>query len=311
MADPVISVVIPVYNCAAYLARTLDSVLQQQYRPFEVIVVDDGSADHPEHIVEHYQQQCPDLIRLLSKSNGGVSSARNTGILAARGDWIAFLDGDDIWLPQKLALQVKAIQDFPQAMLIYTEFAFWRPSATGDYPDTAQYIKDYTSTFYRPEHSGWMYHQQLLTNWVLTSTALVRYSALQKSGLFDEELPVAEDWDLFLRLSRLGLFCKIGYVLTLYRQSATSLTTAVKSRDYASAVLDAAISRYGYTSPDGTVADMAQFRQRSFKRHFSYGYTAFKSGHYQSAAKAFPRALSYRPWHLKSWLFRLRCVLKS
>jgi len=106
---PLVSVIIPAYNAEAHLAATLDSVFAQTYRPLEVIVVDDGSRDSTRDIVAAYQARHAGL-RLIAKANGGVASARNAGLKAAQGDYVAFLDADDLWHPEKIATQMNTLR---------------------------------------------------------------------------------------------------------------------------------------------------------------------------------------------------------
>ncbi|MCK4819314.1 glycosyltransferase family 2 protein, partial [bacterium] len=110
MAIPNVSVIIPTCNRAEYITQAIDSVLAQTYTDYEIIVVDDGSTDNTKEVMEPYM----DRIRYIYQENAGVSAARNTGIKAAKGDWVAFLDSDDEWLPGKLAVQIRAVERHPQ-----------------------------------------------------------------------------------------------------------------------------------------------------------------------------------------------------
>jgi hypothetical protein len=153
------------------------------------------------------------------------------------------------------------------------------------------------------EFSGWIYHQQLLTNWVLTSTAMLHRELFFATGMFDIELPLAEDWSLFIRASRLSQAIKIKHPLTLYRQSPNSLTTKIKAQDYASLVVDMAVQRFGKASPDGMVVPAKQFRHRACQRHFNYAYGAYKQGYFDQAFKSFRQAVSYQPTKINLWLY--------
>ena len=107
--NPLVSVIIPVYNGERYLSDTIGSVIAQTEKDWEIVAVNDGSTDHSQAILEEFAMKYPDRIRVISVSNGGVSRARNTGVSEARGTYIAFLDQDDLWMPQKLQLQIGAV----------------------------------------------------------------------------------------------------------------------------------------------------------------------------------------------------------
>lgn len=302
MESPKISVVIPAYNCSTYIAATLDSVLAQTLPAHEIIVVDDGSSDNTPEVVASYPK-----VHLIRQVNQGVSAARNTGVRQAQGDWIAFIDGDDIWHPEKLKLCSNAIEVYPKHYLFFSEFIFWSAEA-GQIPEV--FTETDLPLVIEEGLSGWIYHQQLLTNWVLTSTAILHKELFFASGMFDIELPVAEDWSLFIRASRLSQAIKIKHALTLYRQSANSLTTRVKAQDYGSLVVDMAVLRFGKAGPDGTVVNGRQFRQRAFQRHFSYAHNALKQGYFGLAFQSFGRSISYQPIKLKLWLYFAYAALK-
>src|SRR5262245_2526742 len=122
---PLISVVCPAYNCARFIKPALESVLAQSYRPMEIIVIDDGSSDANPEVVQHFQE-----VRYLRQANQGPSVARNVGILSARGEYIAFLDVDDLWTPEKLSVQLAGLLSYPQAALSFADMRlFWSNGA--------------------------------------------------------------------------------------------------------------------------------------------------------------------------------------
>lgn len=183
-----VSVIIPSYNSAQYLPEAIESVLTQTYRPLQVIVVDDGSTDDTARAVEPYR----DRIRFIQKSNGGPASARNFGLKAVKGDWIAFLDADDVWLPQKLEKQMRVIEEHPEVGMV----------ACGEYEVNEYGTRDaeHIYTNYKDKRR---FLEALCSGNVIGggSTALVRRSCLEHLGGFDEDLFGTEDWDMWLRIA--------------------------------------------------------------------------------------------------------------
>lgn len=179
-----ISVVIPTHNRAHTMARALDSVLAQTLLPSEVIVVDDGSTDTTSELLSrHYPQ-----VRVLSQSNQGVSAARNTGIRAARDEWIAFLDSDDSWLPRKLERQAELITRNPGRRLCHTEEIWIRRGVRVN------------AMSKHAKKGGRIFRDCLPLCVISPSSTLVRRDLLDETGLFDEDLPACEDYDLWLRI---------------------------------------------------------------------------------------------------------------
>lgn len=179
-----ISVVIPTHNRAHTLPRALDSVLGQTVPPAEIIVVNDGSTDTTAALLaERYPQ-----VHHLSTDNQGVSAARNAGIRASRGDWIALLDSDDAWKPEKLALQVRAIRDHAGQRLCHTE-EIWIRRGVRVNP-----MKKHA------KRGGHIFRDCLPLCVISPSSALLRRDLFDDIGLFDEELPACEDYDLWLRV---------------------------------------------------------------------------------------------------------------
>lgn len=179
-----VSVIIPTYNRCHTLARALDSVLAQQHAAHEVIVVDDGSTDDTTHwINSHYPQ-----VTLISQANKGVSAARNTGITNATGEWIALLDSDDYWFPQKLKVQLQLLQHHPNLRLCHSE-EHWIRSGKRVNP-----MNKHQKT------GGWIFQQCLPLCAISPSASLINKSVFAELGGFDEALPACEDYDYWLRL---------------------------------------------------------------------------------------------------------------
>lgn len=179
-----ISVIIPAYNRAHTLARALDSVFTQSLPPDEVIVVDDGSTDNTADLLAGQYPQ----VRVLRQSNQGVSAARNAGIRAAHGEWIAFLDSDDSWLPQKLEQQSGLIAHNPGPRLCHTEEIWVRRGVR------VNAMKKHA------KKGGRIFRDCLPLCVISPSSTLIRRDLLDESGLFDEDLPACEDYDLWLRI---------------------------------------------------------------------------------------------------------------
>ena len=179
-----ISVVIPTYNRIGTLPRALDSVLAQTRPADEIIVVDDGSTDGTGNMMSTKYPQC----RLLSQANSGVSSARNLGIANAKGDWIALLDSDDAWHPEKLAQQMSALNDSQEIRICHTE-EIWIRNGKRVNP-----MKKHAKC------GGRIFRRCLPLCVISPSSVILHRTLFQEYGWFDTDLPACEDYDLWLRL---------------------------------------------------------------------------------------------------------------
>ena len=179
---PDITVIIPTSNRAHTLSRALDSVFVQTLQPHEVIVVDDGSKDHTEMILKRYP-----ALRVIRQQNLGVSAARNKGISQAESDWIALLDSDDEWLPNKLEKQWFALVE-KKALFCHTD-EIWVRNGIRVNP-----MKKHQ------KHGGMIYKKCLPFCVISPSSSLFHNSVLKDVGMFDETLEVGEDYDLWLRI---------------------------------------------------------------------------------------------------------------
>jgi glycosyltransferase involved in cell wall biosynthesis len=182
---PLVSVIIPTYNRAWILEKAIDSVLAQDYKNFELIVVDDGSTDDTEKRIRKYEKS----LRFIRQPNSGVSAARNKGISASTGTLVAFLDSDDYWYPEKLSAQVAFFTAHPDAQICQTE-EIW--------------IRDGKRVNPKQKHkkpSGMIFIPSLALCLVSPSAVMMRKTLLSKVDAFDESLPACEDYDLWLRVA--------------------------------------------------------------------------------------------------------------
>lgn len=208
-----ISVIIPVYNGERTIAQTVQSVLNQTFQEFEIIISNDGSTDGT---LEVLSQMSDPRIQVYSDANAGQGASRNRGFERSKGQYIAFLDADDLWTPDKLELQLEALESNPEAGVAYS----W-----------TDFIDEW-GNFLRPgSHlniSGDVYPHLLLTNILENgSNPLIRRSAIERVGGFDEALPPAEDWDFYLRLAAIYPFVVVPRPQILYRVYARSSSTKV------------------------------------------------------------------------------------
>ena len=181
-----VSVIVPTYNRAHVLSRALDSVLAQTRPGMEIIVVDDGSTDHTPELLADYG----DSLRVLRQPNAGVSAARNAGIRASRGEFVALLDSDDSWTPDKLACQMEFFDTHPRAMICQTEEIWIRNG------------KRVNPMKKHQKPSGDIFIPSLKLCLVSPSAVMMRNTLFSIKGFFNEDFPVCEDYDLWLRVSR-------------------------------------------------------------------------------------------------------------
>jgi hypothetical protein len=194
---PLVSVVIPARDAALHVGRAIRSALSQVGVVTEVLVIDDGSSDGTGEVAASF----PQGVRLISLARSlGPGGARNVGIRAARGAYIAFLDADDEWLPEKTACQVAVMERSPELTFVYC-----RAALVSDDPDAPKLVNEGRE----PSSGGDAWKALLAYPFTSTSTVLARRDAIDRAGLFDPDLPIAEDQDLWIRLARLG---PIGYV---------------------------------------------------------------------------------------------------
>ncbi|MBI2608792.1 MAG: glycosyltransferase [Deltaproteobacteria bacterium] len=181
---PKVSIIIPTHNRALFVKEAIQSILCQTFQDFELIVVDDGSHDHTFETLHTFK----DKMIYHYQKNKGVSAARNKGISLAKGDWVCFLDSDDLWTKEKLQIQLKETEN-SGFLVSYTEEIWHRKGKRVNPKDKHQ------------KFSGYIYEKCLPLCIISSSSVMIHKSVFGKAGFFDESLPACEDYDLWLRIS--------------------------------------------------------------------------------------------------------------
>ena len=278
---PRVSVIIPAYNASRFIRETLESVLAQSYRDFEVVVVDDGSTDATRELVESFAQrvaQPPSAVRCIRQANAGPSAARNRGIREARGTLIAFVDADDLWLPEKLAEQVPLFDDAGRVGLVYCHAE--RMAADGQPLPTP----------HPPKPTGHVLAGFLVRNHCPTSAAVLRRECFDRCGFFPEDMIWAEDWHLWLRVARHYEFAAVERVLVRHRMYAGALTSQVeRAYEGARRVLETALV-------EGDGPELRAARRRGLHRqHRNNGLSLLGAGETRKARRCLARAFATGP----------------
>ncbi len=206
---PAVSVIIPTYNHARYVAQAIQSALAQTYHDYEIVVIDDGSTDHSRAVIAPFM----DRVRYVWQPNQGLSAARNTGVRESRGRYIAPLDADDIWFPDYLATMAPLLDGDPSAGAAYSG---WR------YIDAnGNMLPQHSTRIVPPEQ---FYATLAYTNFLVPSGVLARRTCLEQAGPFDVNLRAVEDRDMWLRIARTHRIIGVPKVLVGYRTHGENMT---------------------------------------------------------------------------------------
>ncbi len=207
---PLVSVIIPAYNYGRFLADAIESVLAQTFKDYELIVVDDGSTDNTQEVVKPYQGR----MHYQRNQNRGLSATRNFGVSLAKGKYLAFLDADDEWLPNKLAVQVPVLDDHPDAALVMSRFTLM---------DGSRQALPGLKPLNKP---GETFREIVYHGTACPSSFLVRRECFEALGGFDESIATMEDFDIGLRLAARYRVIQLEEPLGRYRIHGPSLSTA-------------------------------------------------------------------------------------
>lgn len=253
--------------------------MNQTYRNFEVIVVDDGSTDNTEEVVRSFDDERIRYVR--HEQNKGAAAARNTGIKLAIGDYIAFQDSDDVWLPRKLEKQMCVfLNDSSDLGVVYT--SLWQiDDSEGTYQPSSNVRK----------REGNLHEELLKMNFVSMPTAVVRKECFEKAGLFDESMPRLQEWDLWLRISRYYRFKHVDEPLVISYLQPDSISRNVDAHITARKRI---LSKY--------FEEISKNKVLLSKHYFEIGTLLYLNGMIEEGKKYFFKAINAHPFNVKLWL---------
>jgi len=287
--NPLVSVIIPTFNSAKYVGQAVESALGQTYGNLEIIVVDDGSSDDTRESLE------PSLkhIRYLYQENKGVYAARNKGITSANGKYVAFLDSDDIWYPDKLSAQVDVLEAHPDFPIVHTDTSTI---------DAEGHLIRQSVNRERQSINGMVFEEFFNSNMavILLSTVMINRKCFKTVGIFDERYPIVQDYGFFLRLSFEYPIYFLDKPLVKYRITPGSLSrrNTLESIILREQILKEFISEH--TDFFDQRPDLVRNKWKSFNTEAAF--TLFHSGRYSSSHGYFKKVLGRS---LLLWVFYL------
>lgn len=278
--SPTVSAVIPAHNAMPDVLEAVESVLAQERPTDEIVVVDDRSSDGSGDAV---RARFGDRVRVVAGAFGSAAAARNAGWRAARGEWIAFLDADDLWTPDKLAVQLAMLAAAPHADWCFSDGTVQALDGT----EFASLLARWADV--EDPYCGQPVAELVEVNFILTSSVLARRTALEALGGFDETLSHAEDVDLWIRLSRRGYATGTRRPLVRYRARETGLSAQADKRNAGAATMFARMA----TDPTLEPGLRQLARRRVSRHHYRLALAALREG---QPARA-------RGLLLRSWMF--------
>lgn len=271
---PKISVVIPSYNCAAFLPQTIESVLGQTYSDLEIIMIDDGSTDATADVVKPYLPH----IRYIRQQNKGLPGARNTGINAAQGEFIALLDADDAWVPTKLEQQMPRFAD-AEVGIVYSDFSVrysdgrFKPSYLVERPLASE---------------GLVLERYIQSRFLFPSTMILRRACFEEFGGFDEEMLAAEDIELFARICSRWKVALVNEPLMIRYEGTHNITS---NQDKMSRYTILALQKVLDKQPELSRSDREVIYRELGRQHWWRGYAALDEGSLVQARQSFAKAI--------------------
>lgn len=293
-----VSVIIPAYNVENTILQTVESVLKQTYVDFELIIINDGSSDRTLDIVNTIHDP---RITIHSFENGGLPTARNRGIIHATGEYLTFLDADDLWTPDKLEQQVAALEADTDAGVVYS----WTLTMSADgrdvYPGKS------------PTFAGNVYADLLLNNFIASgSNVMIRREAIASVGGFDPSLQSCEDWDYWLRLAKKWPFALVRKPHILYRQTVGSMSSKVSVIETNHFIVhDRAFAEappeLQYLEPQSRCRHYQYLTQLSLRHAASWHDITFAIQRFKRAVKTYPPILFQKKTYVLS--AQLLCLI--
>ncbi len=307
-----ISVVIPAYNCGKYIPETLDSILNQTYRNFEIVVVDDGSTDDTQEALRPYSGK----IKYFHQKNGGLANARNRGLELAKGSYLALCDGDDIWLPNKLELQHACFEVHNRLGMVFSDFSSFNDAG----PLAPSWSKKYFNTIFENYgltldsifqkkinlhdlntlYAGNITTTMFLGNIVMPSTVMIKRECINSVGKFREKYKNDSDYDLFLRIAAEYESGYLDLPLMKYRILKNSLSQRSKKQIIGVPEVIDIIETFLEQRPSFRKKNLRMVNQRFSGLFYETGYAHFSRVNLKEARKYFLKAIRHHPLPLAS-----------
>lgn len=303
---PRVTIVVPAYNAERFLKPTLESAAAQTFRDIDIVVIDDGSSDATGLIAESFGHP----VRVVRQPNAGMSASRNRGIASSDSEYIALLDSDDLWHPQKIERQLEALAQRTDAGLCFTGFVWWHGE------DLSSWFNEPRGGVLDPRFCGWVYHELILDNWALPSSWLMRRSMCNQTGPFLCDNQQTDDWEYVVRASCQFPFIKLREDFVLYRQLSSSLSKRIPTANFGELMRESLLGRFGLASPDGTPVDRRALRVQRYKGWRNFADTHCARGDFKLGLRTFGQLLADGPNRAETLLslamaFRRRLFFRS
>lgn len=281
---PTVSVVIATYNMGEYIAQAVRSVLAQETHNVEVVVVDDGSTDQTPLALSEFRDDR--RVTVIRQSNRGQPAAKNVGWKAGRGQFVAFCDADDYWLPNKLALQLRVFQERPRLGVVYSKTTVL--DANGEFHQSPE----------QKQPSGSVLSELFFHNYVPFGTAVVRRSCLEEVGGFDESIPMGIDWDLWLRIARRWEFYGIPESTYVYRIWAGQMSHNWRGRYQCALQI---MNKFVADNPGAIPGTLMEKAFADTYTNFGLSCICQDRNGLREGLSHLMAALRRRPWHWPAW----------
>lgn len=299
---PAISVVMAVFNGGIYLSQAIESILQQSWRDFEFIIINDGSTDQTAAIIDEYARE-DSRIKIISRENRGLVASLNEGVAEAKSDLIARMDADDISHPNRFLEQINYLREHPLVVCV------------GSYYEVIDEDGDLLTTLNAPTKNESIQQALIKGHTVICHpTAIYRKDAFEKAGGYDNKFFLVEDLDLWLKLGELGELANIPIPLVKYRTNINSVSTqaGIEQMNRAAEVIKIASARrkvqYDFQLKEHWRPNPTPASKYSFM--LKYGWWAFKSHNRLAAIKYAKKAIKLMPWRVDGWRLLISSMLK-
>ncbi len=296
---PAITVLLPVYNSQQYLREAVQSVLNQTFKDFEFLIIDDGSTDSSPEIISDFARRDP-RIRVVSRPNKGLTQTLNEGISLARAPLLARMDADDLCMPRRFEKQIAFLNSRPDCVLVGSRVLLIDPEAM---PIREMCLEQHHLMIDEAHlHRGWP---------VVHPAVMMRLAAVKQVGGYRDEFNTLEDLDLFLRLAEIGQLANLPDTLLHYRQHFASVTHSKeqKQMEIRQAIYDQTRARRGLPPDVPPPNDRTRSRLKH-EQHFLWAWDALKAGNTKTARKHALIRLKDAPWNKESWRL-LACSIRG